>query len=240
MLRKLFGFGLPVAALVAFAIPVHADTLAVQWFTVASGTPDFNGGFCCSVNSNEVQSNLGPNGLPVSNGGLSDINLLTNELLWWTPNGTTTLATGTSTITFPSSGLNQNMFAPNGGGNTDQNGLFQTAILTGTLVATTGATITFGGDDDVLLVLNGQVVDQVGGVHSQSDTTYDLPSSGTYSLELFYADRQTVAANLQFSLTNASVSAVPEPATWAMMILGFCGVGFMSYRRKARASFRVA
>jgi hypothetical protein len=29
------------------------------------------------------------------------------------------------------------------------------------------------------------------------------------------------------------VSAVPEPSTWAMMILGFCGLGFMAYRRKA-------
>lgn len=26
--------------------------------------------------------------------------------------------------------------------------------------------------------------------------------------------------------------AVPEPSTWAMMILGFAGVGFMAYRRK--------
>jgi PEP-CTERM motif len=30
----------------------------------------------------------------------------------------------------------------------------------------------------------------------------------------------------------AVTSAVPEPSTWAMMILGFCGVGFMAYRRK--------
>ena len=27
-------------------------------------------------------------------------------------------------------------------------------------------------------------------------------------------------------------TAVPEPSTWAMMILGFAGVGFMAYRRK--------
>ena len=27
-------------------------------------------------------------------------------------------------------------------------------------------------------------------------------------------------------------AAAPEPSTWAMMILGFCGVGFMAYRRK--------
>ncbi|MBA2399451.1 MAG: PEPxxWA-CTERM sorting domain-containing protein, partial [Bradyrhizobium sp.] len=30
------------------------------------------------------------------------------------------------------------------------------------------------------------------------------------------------------------VNAVPEPSTWAMMILGFAGVGFMAYRRKTR------
>jgi hypothetical protein len=30
-------------------------------------------------------------------------------------------------------------------------------------------------------------------------------------------------------------SAVPEPSTWAMMILGFAGVGFMAYRRRNQA-----
>jgi hypothetical protein len=36
-------------------------------------------------------------------------------------------------------------------------------------------------------------------------------------------------------------SAVPEPSTWAMMILGFFGVGFMAYRRKQNGSaFRLA
>jgi hypothetical protein len=28
--------------------------------------------------------------------------------------------------------------------------------------------------------------------------------------------------------------AVPEPSTWAMMILGFAGIGFMAYRRKLK------
>lgn len=37
-------------------------------------------------------------------------------------------------------------------------------------------------------------------------------------------------------------SAVPEPATWAMMVLGFLGLGFMAYRRNGRngSSFRLA
>jgi hypothetical protein len=34
-------------------------------------------------------------------------------------------------------------------------------------------------------------------------------------------------------------SAVPEPATWAMMILGFFGIGFMGYRRNARPALRL-
>jgi PEP-CTERM motif len=41
-----------------------------------------------------------------------------------------------------------------------------------------------------------------------------------------------------FEITN--ISAVPEPATWAMMVLGFLGVGFMAYRRKDKATFRLA
>jgi hypothetical protein len=31
---------------------------------------------------------------------------------------------------------------------------------------------------------------------------------------------------------EGTVAAVPEPSTWAMMILGFFGVGLMAYRRK--------
>jgi PEP-CTERM motif len=35
------------------------------------------------------------------------------------------------------------------------------------------------------------------------------------------------------------VASVPEPSTWAMMVLGFAGVGFMAYRRKGQARFRL-
>jgi hypothetical protein len=40
---------------------------------------------------------------------------------------------------------------------------------------------------------------------------------------------------------TVNIGAVPEPSTWAMMILGFCGVGFMAYRRKQNGpSLRLA
>jgi hypothetical protein len=35
------------------------------------------------------------------------------------------------------------------------------------------------------------------------------------------------------TLDAIGVAAVPEPSTWAMMILGFVGLGFMAYRRKS-------
>jgi PEP-CTERM motif len=42
-------------------------------------------------------------------------------------------------------------------------------------------------------------------------------------------------------VVNDALGAVPEPSTWAMMILGFAGVGFMAYRRrKDNVMFSVA
>ncbi len=38
----------------------------------------------------------------------------------------------------------------------------------------------------------------------------------------------------------AATQAVPETSTWAMMILGFMGVGFMAYRRRGQPSLRLA
>jgi hypothetical protein len=42
--------------------------------------------------------------------------------------------------------------------------------------------------------------------------------------------------DLHLRITPPLTSPVPEPATWAMMILGFFGVGFMAYRRKGQTN----
>lgn len=44
----------------------------------------------------------------------------------------------------------------------------------------------------------------------------------------------------RLSISAAPLSAVPEPATWAMMLLGFGMVGFGLRRRAARVTTRVA
>jgi len=52
--------------------------------------------------------------------------------------------------------------------------------------------------------------------------------------------RDNLSAQITGHITDSVITAVPEPSTWAMMILGFMGVGFMAYRRKNRFAFRLA
>jgi hypothetical protein len=67
--------------------------------------------------------------------------------------------------------------------------------------------------------------------YSTSQTSFDLSGYGSsaFSNARFYS-----ASGGPFP-----VGPIPEPATWAMMILGFFGVGFMAYRRKSQMSLRL-
>jgi PEP-CTERM motif len=59
-----------------------------------------------------------------------------------------------------------------------------------------------------------------------------LDSGGTDALE-FASFNSEIATGVSGSVTGVLVTAaVPEPSAWAMMILGFAGIGFMAYRRK--------
>jgi hypothetical protein len=59
-----------------------------------------------------------------------------------------------------------------------------------------------------------------------SDPQFKL---GTFALTSLVSGAST--------LTISSVAAVPEPSTWAMMIAGFLGLGFMAYRKKTSVRF---
>ena len=56
---------------------------------------------------------------------------------------------------------------------------------------------------------------------------------GPHSYVLDYVEGNGAPSVLEFS------TAAPEPATWAMMLLGFAGLGFAGYRRtkKSDATF---
>jgi hypothetical protein len=63
-------------------------------------------------------------------------------------------------------------------------------------------------------------------------THFSGPANATGELTFFYWD-SNFGDNTEF--VTATISGVPEPSTWAMMILGFAGVGFLAYRRREQA-----
>jgi PEP-CTERM motif len=66
------------------------------------------------------------------------------------------------------------------------------------------------------------------------------PISGEVFVPLGADPTNTICPNGCIGVfADIAVTAVPEPSTWAMMILGFAGVGFMAYR-KAKPAFRLA
>ena len=215
-----------------------ADTLTIDYYQV----PDSVGGDfgkCCSSPSPATLPNIAigsslSGGLPVSIGGLNPVQMVspTGQILWWTPSTVTGVTfEGTGTVSLPYA--NNALYAPQGNGANNAT-FFQTAILSGTILGTgSDVKLTVSSDDDALVYLNGSYVGGNPGVHGVETNVLNLGDlSGPNSLEIFYADRAQTGAVLDLSLTGATVSAVPEPSTWAMMIIGFAAVGFFAYRRK--------
>lgn len=79
--------------------------------------------------------------------------------------------------------------------------------------------------------LNGVTVSDIhfveygDGWYDKDKGQWTNPEGGTSTLKIVADFKDTIAA-----------PPVPEPSTWAMMILGFAGVGFMAYRRKRNGS----
>lgn len=57
-----------------------------------------------------------------------------------------------------------------------------------------------------------------------------------------YVSKPNDNAQLFINFETAAVmtSAVPEPSTWAMLLLGFAGLGIMAYQRKSKPALTVA
>ncbi|MEH2485856.1 hypothetical protein V1280_001795 [Bradyrhizobium sp. AZCC 2230] len=55
-----------------------------------------------------------------------------------------------------------------------------------------------------------------------------------------FVTQVTFTADGPFTGTMTAITAVPEPSTWAMLMLGFAGVGFMTYRRKSKSARMIA
>ena len=73
--------------------------------------------------------------------------------------------------------------------------------------------------------------------------TYTVTTTNTGDTVTLVADNDFGLAPGGYSTGTGSfgavvVTPVPEPSTWAMLLLGFAGVGFMAYRRKKKMALR--
>jgi hypothetical protein len=60
--------------------------------------------------------------------------------------------------------------------------------------------------------------------------SFDPTVAGIYSIDL--TTKASTGATLASVDIPLNVGAVPEPSTWALMMLGFAGIGFVAYRRR--------
>jgi len=65
----------------------------------------------------------------------------------------------------------------------------------------------------------------------------DSSGSGSAWVDPFFGAPDGFTITLSNNIGNLPLTeSVPEPSTWAMMILGFAGVGFLAYRRRSQAA----
>ena len=69
------------------------------------------------------------------------------------------------------------------------------------------------------------------GTNGWVQETFDVTGiNGLNTVSFSFSDSSRSQGSI--GLDSVSVAAVPEPSTWAMIMLGFAGIGFMAYRRK--------
>jgi len=93
--------------------------------------------------------------------------------------------------------------------------------------------------------LVGTVVgNQVGAPADGNQASGDANRYVNISSSLLFNRVEFVSSSPAFELDNVALTAaVPEASTWAMMLLGFLGLGFLGYRKSSKtsvASFRLA
>jgi hypothetical protein len=80
-----------------------------------------------------------------------------------------------------------------------------------------------------------------GGIGGTISGKWDAPEGNNTTLAAQLANILSGQSYINFHTVQfgggevrGNIAPVPEPSTWAMMILGFAGVGFMAYRRRSQ------
>jgi hypothetical protein len=221
---RLFG---TVAAALLFAGAAQANTVVGSIYIFPNDT---------------VPGNAVPGSVPV---GPADVTFSVNSPIDFDSRGILGDATNYTIGQFLGTGSAFNITANTPGAltHTVNDTLFN---FTGTVTVTNGQTFSVTHDDGLSLIIDGITVIADGGPTAPTGTTetYTGPT-GNFNFQLVYGECCGAPAVLAIDLPFVSqTGSVPEPSTWAMMILGFFGVGFMAYRRQNKQNnkmgFRMA
>jgi PEP-CTERM motif len=190
-----------------------------------------------NVGSSNLSGAVYHNWLAFSVAGLANENITSATLTFYGGNGSNTSAssetlglfdyTGSINALIGNSQNNVGIYNDLGNGNS-----YGTAIVANGPIQQFSVTLS-----------QAAIADLNAAAHNQSDNRFViggslLSISGPFANEQLFAifGPQAALAPAAFLTLETSVAAVPEPATWAMMIVGFAGVGFVAYRRKSKSA----
>ncbi|MEH2534032.1 hypothetical protein V1277_006673 [Bradyrhizobium sp. AZCC 1588] len=208
--------GILAAALISMAAvsisPAQADIVVV---TGVNNQGTDNVLLNTATNLSLVTGTVGPNDLVVNFTSTSGSGLLSAN-----PSGQATVSGGTG-----NDPLTQLSFDLASGGTFTRSVFNINAATDGSvLIHVEGINITGGSfTDDFTVDANGQNFFTITSINGQLMTDVSLTAINGATFEDV---RQVRLGGFE------TVGAVPEPSTWAMMILGFAGVGFLAYRRR--------
>jgi hypothetical protein len=97
---------------------------------------------------------------------------------------------------------------------------------------------THAANNDVNVYING--VQQISFIDSSNLASFSIGDPLNFFIDnLSFPGEASSGQVRSISISDqVLMAAVPEPSTWAMIVLGFAGIGFMTYRRKSKRAFR--
>jgi hypothetical protein len=190
-----------------------------------------------NVGSSNLSGAVYHNWLAFNVAGLADQNITSATLTFYGGNGVNTSATSETLGLFDYTGSINTLIANSQNNVGIYNDLGNGNSYGTAVVAANGPIQQFS-----ITLSQAAIADLNAAAHNQGDTRFViggslLSISGAFANEqLFTIFGPQEALSPAAYLTFETVAAVPEPATWAMMILGFAGVGFVAYRRKSKSA----
>jgi hypothetical protein len=224
-----------VAALAALTSPASADIVNVTYTGTVSSV-SFSG-----------QSTTATDALGLFGGGDLTGSNFTLGFTFDTSMGSLTTSNGGQSLTATASsnpfsalitinGITQSVVAPLNSARFETGGGGVLDNLTGTVP---GVALGFNPDPSGVQATIGSTISSFAispGLLATPSTTSDVEcgcgGSGQFVVSSALGQEIVNLDPTVAVVSDGVASAVPEPSTWAMMILGFCGVGFMAYRRK--------